>query len=111
MRDLERAVASLPPDYGKNIKEPEDITDLTDYPKIAKIQSDLLVHAFATGQTRVASYMLTKCQSLTRFPWLGYRATGITITRTPTPARPSSSASCATSAAGTWRSSRTCCEG
>ena len=71
IRDLERAVASLPPDYGKNIKEPEDVTDLTDYPTIAKIQSDLLVQAFATGQTRVASYMLTKCQSLTRFPWLG----------------------------------------
>jgi hypothetical protein len=71
VRDLERAVASLPPDYGRNIKEPEDVTDLTDYPKIAKIQSDLLVHAFASGQTRVATYMLTKCQSLTRFPWLG----------------------------------------
>ena len=72
VRDLERAIASLPPDYGKNVKEPEDITDLTDYPKIAKIQSDLLIHAFASGQTRVASYMLTKCQSLTRFPWLGH---------------------------------------
>jgi hypothetical protein len=72
VRDLERAVASLPPDYGKTVKEPEDITDLTDYPRIAKIQSDLVVHAFASGQTRVASYMLTKCQSLTRFPWLGH---------------------------------------
>ena len=72
MRDLERAIASLPPDYGKNVKEPEDISDLTDYPQIAKIQSDLLIHAFASGQTRVASYMLTKCQSLTRFPWLGH---------------------------------------
>ncbi len=71
VRDLERAIASLPPDYGKNLKEPEEISDLTDYPKIAKIQSDLLIHAFASGQTRVASYMLTKCQSLTRFPWLG----------------------------------------
>ncbi|MBI4905010.1 MAG: DUF1552 domain-containing protein [Acidobacteria bacterium] len=71
VQDLERAVASLPPDYGKNIKEPEDVSDLTDYPRIAKIQSDLLVHAFASRQTRVASYMLTKCQSLTRFPWLG----------------------------------------
>lgn len=71
VRDLERAISSLPPDYGKNIKEPEDISDLTDYPRIAKIQSDLLIHAFASGQTRVASYMLTKCQSLTRFPWLG----------------------------------------
>jgi len=72
VRDLERAIASLPPDYGKNIKEPEDITDLTDYPKIAKLQSDLVIHAFASGQTRVAAYMLTKCQSLTRFPWLGH---------------------------------------
>lgn len=72
VRDLERAIASLPPDYGRTIKEPEDITDLTDYPKIAKIQSDLAIHAFASGQTRVASYMLTKCQSLTRFPWLGH---------------------------------------
>jgi hypothetical protein len=71
VRDLERAISSLPPDYGKNVKEPEDITDLTDYPRIAKIQSDLLIHVLASGQTRVAAYMLTKCQSLTRFPWLG----------------------------------------
>ena len=71
VRDLERAIASLPPDYGKNVKEPEDITDLKDWPRIAKLQRDLLVHALASGQTRVASYMLTKCQSLTRFPWLG----------------------------------------
>ena len=48
------------------------MADLTDYPRIAKIQSDLVVHALASGQTRVASYMLTKCQSLTRLPWLGY---------------------------------------
>ena len=72
VRELERAVASLPSDYGKNLKEPEDIADLTDYPRIAKIQSDLVVHALASGQTRVASYMLTKCQSLVRLPWLGY---------------------------------------
>src|SRR4029079_718564 len=72
VRDLERAIASLPPDYGKNLKEPEDISDLTDYPKIAKIQSDLLAHALASGQTRVVSYMLTKCQGLSRFPWMGY---------------------------------------
>src|SRR5271154_1771296 len=64
VRDLERAVASLPPDYGKNLKPPEDVADLTDYPRIAKIQSDLVVQAFASGQTRVASFMLTKCQSL-----------------------------------------------
>jgi hypothetical protein len=72
VRDLERAIAGLPPDYGKNLKEPEDVADLTDYPKIAKLQSELVVHALASGQTRVVSYMLTKCQSLVRLPWLGY---------------------------------------
>ena len=72
VRDLERAIAGLPPDYGKNLKEPEDVADLTDYPRIAKIQSDLIAHALASGQTRVISYMLTKGQSLVRLPWLGY---------------------------------------
>jgi len=72
VRELERSIASLPSDYGKNLKEPEDVADLTDYPRIAKIQSDLVVHAMASGQTRVVSYMLTKCQSLVRLPWLGY---------------------------------------
>ena len=72
VRDLERAIAGLPPDYGKKIKEPEDVADLTDYPRIAKLQSELVVHALASGQTRVVSYMLTKCQSLVRLPWLGY---------------------------------------
>jgi hypothetical protein len=73
IRDLERAVVSLPP-QDRGIKEPESETDITDYPKIAKVQTDLLVHALATRQTKVASYMLTKCQGLTRFPWLGYTA-------------------------------------
>jgi uncharacterized protein DUF1552 len=72
VREVERAIASLPGDYGRNIKEPEDVADLTDYPRIAKIQSDLVAHALSAGQTRVVSYMLTKCQSLTRLPWLGY---------------------------------------
>src|SRR5438874_6143909 len=72
VRELERGIASLPSDYGKHITEPEDVADLTDYPRIAKIQSDLVAHALASGQTRVASYMLTKCQSLVRLPWLGY---------------------------------------
>ena len=47
---------------------------MRDWPRIAKLQSDLLAHALASGQTRVASYMLTKCQGLTRFPWLGHTA-------------------------------------
>ena len=73
IRDLERSIASLPPEYAK-VQEPETGGDMRDYPRIAKLQSDLLVHALATRQTRVASYMLTKCQSLVRLPWLGYTA-------------------------------------
>ncbi len=74
LRDLEKSVASLPPEYRVEIERPEEGGDLRDWPRIAKLQSDLLVHAFASGQTRIASYMLTKCQGLSRFPWLGHTA-------------------------------------
>src|SRR6266481_1165381 len=73
IRDVERAISTLPPQYAK-VEEPESGGDMKDWPRIAKLQTDLLVHALATGQTRVASYMLTKCQGLSRFPWLGYTA-------------------------------------
>ncbi len=73
VREVERAIASLPPEYTK-VEEPEAGGDMKDWPRIAKVQTDLLVHALAARQTRVASYMLTKCQGLTRFPWLGYTA-------------------------------------
>ena len=72
VRDVEKAVASLPPEYNQVVERPAEGGDLKDWPRIAKLQSDLLVHAFASGQTRVASYMLTKCQGLSRFPWLGH---------------------------------------
>ena len=71
VRDLERSILRLPPEYRK-VDAPDAGGDVKDYPRIAKLQSDLLAHAFASGQTRVASYMLTKCQSLVRLPWLGY---------------------------------------
>jgi hypothetical protein len=73
VRDLERAIAGLPPEY-RRIDPPEAEGDMKDWPRIAKLQSDLLAHALITRQTRVASYMLTKCQGLARFPWLGYTA-------------------------------------
>ena len=73
VRDLERAIASLPPEYSQ-VEEPAEGGDMKDWPRIAKLQTDLLVHAFASKQTRVASYMLTKCQGLSRFPWLGHTA-------------------------------------
>jgi hypothetical protein len=71
IRDLERAILSLPPEYGNKEGIPPG-GDVKDYPRIAKLQSELLVHALASGQTNVATYMLTKCQSLVRLPWLGY---------------------------------------
>ena len=71
IRDMERAISGLPEEYAKVVDEPEAGGDPKDYPRIAKLQTDLLAHAFASGQTRVASYMLSKCQSLARFPWLG----------------------------------------
>jgi len=71
IRDLERAIGGLPPEY-RRVDPPDFDGDMKDWPRIAKLQSDLLVQALATRQTRVASYMLTKCQGLSRFPWLGY---------------------------------------
>src|SRR5580700_3369197 len=72
VRDVERAVTSLPPEYRRI--DPPEYEDMKDWPRIAKLQSDLLAQALITRQTRVASYMLTKCQSICRFPWLGYTA-------------------------------------
>src|SRR5581483_9401056 len=74
VRDLERSIATLPPEYSRVVERPPEGGDLKDWPRIAKLQSDLLVHALASRQTRVASYMLTKCQGLSRFPWLGHTA-------------------------------------
>ena len=73
IRDLERAIAGLPPEY-RRVDAPDFDGDMKDWPRIAKLQSDLLAAALSTRQTRVASYMLTKCQGLSRFPWLGYTA-------------------------------------
>ena len=65
------AIAGLPPEY-RRVDPPDFDGDMKDWPRIAKLQSDLLAQALVTRQTRVASYMLTKCQSISRFPWLGY---------------------------------------
>jgi len=72
VRDVERAITSLPPEYRR--VDPPEYEDMKDWPRIAKLQSDLLAQALITRQTRVASYMLTKCQSICRFPWLGFTA-------------------------------------
>jgi len=74
VRDLERAISNLPETYQFHIETPDFEGDMRDWPRVAKLQSDLLAYAFATRQTRAASYMLTKCQGIARFPWLGYTA-------------------------------------
>jgi hypothetical protein len=74
VRELERSIASLPPEYKQVVERPPEGGDLKDWPRIARLQSDLLAHALASNQTRVASYMLSKCQGLSRFPWLGHTA-------------------------------------
>ena len=108
IRDLERAIAGLPPGYEK-VAPPDFDGDMKDWPRNAKLQSDLLVQALATRQTRVASYMLTKCQSITRFPWLGYTSarhhdyTHAEGKISGADGARGSSESCATSAAGTWK--------
>ena len=79
MRDLERAIASLPPQY-RQVAEPEEDFDMKDWPRIARIQSDLLPYALATRQTRVASYMLTKCQGGWLFHGSGIMRRGTTTT-------------------------------
>jgi hypothetical protein len=71
VRDLEHSITSLPPEY-RQVSRPDEDFDMKDWPRVAKIQSDLLACALATRQTRVASYMLTKCQGIARFPWLGH---------------------------------------
>ncbi|MFN0102030.1 MAG: DUF1552 domain-containing protein [Bryobacteraceae bacterium] len=73
IRDMERAITGLPPEY-RRVDAPAYDGDMKDWPRIAKLQSDLLVQALVTRQTRVASYMLTKGQGLARFPWLGLTA-------------------------------------
>ena len=73
IRDLERAIASLPPGLPESHRSGRG---LRHEGLAARRQTSkrLLAYAFATGQTRVASYMLTKCQGLARFPWLGHTA-------------------------------------
>jgi len=73
IRDIERAITGLPAEY-RRVEAPEYDGDMKDWPRIAKLQSDLLAQALVTRQTRVASYMLTKGQGLSRFPWLGLTA-------------------------------------
>ena len=71
VRDLERSIASLPPEYAK-------VHGAGDRRRCEGLSADREAAIGPAGacpgqpQTRVATYMLTKCQSLVRLPWLGY---------------------------------------
>ena len=72
IRDLERAIARC-----RRIPEGHRAGRRLRHERLAarrQAPERLLAYALATGQTRVASYMLTKCQGLARFPWLGHTA-------------------------------------
>ena len=82
IRDLERAIAGLPPEYRK-IDPPDYDGDMKDWPRIAKLQSDLLAQALATRQTRVAQepaltgscyhpHMPNRTEPKTPLQWIRY---------------------------------------
>src|SRR5258708_5909703 len=54
IRDMERSIAGLPPEYRRG-GPPDFDSHLKEVPRIPKLHSDLLVKAVATHQTRVAS--------------------------------------------------------
>ena len=50
VRDLEQSDRELPPEYRTLWSVHPKGGDLRDWPRIAKLQSDLLVHALASGR-------------------------------------------------------------
>ena len=112
VRDLERAIASLPPDYGKNLKEPEDIARPH---RLSAHRQDPIRSARARLRIGPNARRVVHADQVPE-PDAASRGSAtrncvITTTRTPTATRLRASASCVTSAAGTSRSSRISCSG
>src|SRR2546422_6051873 len=53
IRDVERAIEGLPPEY-RRLDPPDYDGGMEEWPRIAKLQSDLLAQGLGTPQTRVA---------------------------------------------------------
>jgi hypothetical protein len=60
IRDLERAIGGLPPEY-RRVDPPDFDGDMKDWPRIAKLQSDLLVHDIYLKDPSVA-FMLARME-------------------------------------------------
>ena len=69
--------------------KPEEGFDMKDWPRIAKIQSDLLAYALVTRQTRVAQLYAHQMPGPRALPMAGlHERRGTTITLTPMARRP-----------------------
>jgi hypothetical protein len=81
IRDLERAIAALPEEY-RRVEAPDFDGDMKTGPGLPSCRAIFSCRHWRR-QTRVASYMLTKCQSIRAFP--GSATPRLAITTTPTP--------------------------
>jgi hypothetical protein len=60
-----------------------DLTDINNYPAVAKVQTDLLVAALACDQTRIASLQFSHSVSDIPMPWLNIGTGHHTLSHTP----------------------------
>jgi hypothetical protein len=110
IRDLERAIAGLPPEYHK-VDPPDFDGDMKDWPRIAKLQSDLLVQASRHAPDARGVLHADQVPEHHALPVAGYtsaRHHDYTHAEGKTSGADGveGSACCATSAAGTWKNSR-----
>jgi hypothetical protein len=73
VRAIERRLESRPP-ASCLIRNPEGLIDIDaneNFPGLCRLQSDLLVSAFACDRTRVASLQWSRSFSMVRHTWLG----------------------------------------
>jgi hypothetical protein len=61
----------------------QSLTDINNYPAIAKVQTDLLVAAMACDQTRIASLQFSHSVSDIPMPWLNISTGHHTLSHTP----------------------------
>ena len=110
IRDLERAITSLPPEY-REVAKPDEDFDMKDWPRIAISKAICWPTRWPRGRRGWRATCLPSARAWRASRGWATTRRGTTTTRTPTVKRRArtgrwASASCATSAAGTCRSSR-----
>lgn len=109
VRDLERAIASLPPDYGKISRSPRTLPNSPTIRASPRFSRTWWCMRSPRGRHASRLTCLLSSRAWLAFHGWATRRCATTITLTLTRGHRPRSALCATSAAGTWRSSRTCC--